>query len=423
MTHFYMRRTVYKSGGRDAVDRVAYITRQPVESLATRQVEYIGSGREDCLFTTSRNLPAWCQGQPHVYFAAAERYEGAGWVAFEELKIGLPVELSHRENMALIGNIVDAIAGDRLPATYAFHCPTTMDQRQEQPHIHVILSRRQTDAYERTAEQHFKRYNARHPERGGARKDPAFAERLAQRHLRILVSDVVNLHLEQAGCPERVHPGKLEDRGIDREPEPKLFPKESREYREQGKVSTTMQKVLDIRAARLETRADEQAHARDYWEGRKDVLGLTLDMDLPAQLATIRAARALVRDQTPGREAMAHSTVRIEPEEQGLMDLGREADEDTWRDAVLLWAEETGARALQEVGWEAVQEAREAGDEALEAAVQREYLQALAPAWGSLEQDLAALAGQLDALGEDEGSRGRGRVRLWDREREQGRGW
>jgi predicted ArsR family transcriptional regulator len=63
-----------------------------------------------------------------------------------------------------------------------------------------------------------------------------------------------------------------------------------------------------------------------------------------------------------------------------------------------------------------VQEAREAGHEALQAAWQERWQRLTqAPAWTSLEHDMEALARQLDALREEEGGTGRVRVRLWDR--------
>ena len=49
------------------------------------------------------------------YFRAAERYERVNGVAFEEWKVTLPQELSHRQNLALTRDLVDAIAGTRLP--------------------------------------------------------------------------------------------------------------------------------------------------------------------------------------------------------------------------------------------------------------------------------------------------------------------
>jgi hypothetical protein len=89
---------------------------------------------------------------------------------------------------------------------------------------------------------------------------------------------------------------------------------------------------------------------------------------------------------------------------------------------VLLWAEEQGARALRDVGWDAVQDAREEGHEALAAAVHERWLAAQARTWTSLEEDLQALARQLDDLSSEEGGHGHVRIRLWEREREQGLG-
>jgi MobA/MobL family len=302
VVHFYMRRDVYKSGGQHAVDRVAYITRESVRGRAGDQLAYVSGAREDCLASASLNLPAWCAHDPYTYFAAAEKHEGVGWVAFEELKIGLPVELTHEQNIALIRDLVDTIAGERLPLTYAFHAPRTMDDTQEQPHVHVIFSRRQTDdAFARSAAQHFRKYNAAHPAQGGAQKDPFFAERLVQRHLRVMLADVINLHLEQHGTSVRVDPRSLSARGIDRAPEPKLFPKESREYREQRKVSETMAKVLDIRQLRASQPPREQNNARQYWESRKAFLGITRDMPHEQKLAHILLKRHGKAERVPAR--------------------------------------------------------------------------------------------------------------------------
>ena len=103
-----------------------------------------------------------------------------------------------------------------------------------------MLFARQTDEYDRTPEQYFKRHNRAHPERGGAEKATAFWHWKAVKQHRVLISDILNTHLERNGSVERVHPGTLESRGIDRQPEPKLLPSQSREYREEGKISKSL---------------------------------------------------------------------------------------------------------------------------------------------------------------------------------------
>jgi hypothetical protein len=193
---------VYKSGGAKAKARVAYITRGEAKDLkAEGQLRYIGRAeREDLVYTRSRNLPAWAHNDPYAYFRAAEIHERVGGVAFEEWKVTLPQELSSRQNMDLMRDLVETIAGDRLPITYAFHCPDTLDATQEQPHLHLIISARQNDAHLRAEATHFKRYNRAHPERGGAQKDNAFRHNGAIKAHRIMLSDVMNVHLERAGC-------------------------------------------------------------------------------------------------------------------------------------------------------------------------------------------------------------------------------
>jgi hypothetical protein len=69
----------------------------------------------------------------------------------------------------------------------------------------------------------------------------------------------------------------------------------------------------------------------------------------------------------------AQAIWRDAQDEQRLRDVGSEAADDAWREAVLLWAEEQGARALRDVGWDAVQEARDEGHEALDAARQARW--------------------------------------------------
>ncbi len=302
MAHLHFRQTTYKSGGTAATGRVAYITRQPVHDLSRgeQQLRYIQEGREDLVYTQSRNLPPWAD-TPHTYFQAAERHEGKNRVAFTELKISLPVELTRRQNMGLMHDLVDAIAGDTLPCTYAFHAPRTLTDSSQQPHLHLLISARRTDQYARTPAQHFTRYNRAHPERGGAEKDPASWHMGAVKAQRHMVADVINLHLEMAEVAAWVDPRTLEDRDIPREAEPKLLPSESRAYREEGIISERMQQVLTIRAERAVHMQREQDHARDYWQERKAQLGISRDMPMEQQLAHIRQARERAITQVPER--------------------------------------------------------------------------------------------------------------------------
>jgi hypothetical protein len=86
-----------------------------------------------------------------------------------------------------------------------------------------MYSDRADDGIERTKESHFQRYNAVHPEKGGARKlsggrTPAEVFNAA-RGTRKRIADTINEALEAHGFAERVDSRSLAERGIKRVPE------------------------------------------------------------------------------------------------------------------------------------------------------------------------------------------------------------
>ena len=293
MAHLGFARTVYKSGSNGkAAARIAYITGRMATPLdfATRQLVYLTQGREDLVKEGTGNLPVWAQ-DAQAYFSAAEKFEGKDRVAFEEWKITLPHELTREQNEALVDDLLATIAGTSLPYTYAFHEPRTLSDARPQPHMHLLISARRTDEYARSAETHFKLWQAKSPERGGARKDPAMNAKGAVKMHRLMISDMLNMHLELNGQVARVHPDSLKARGIQREPEPKMSPGESRAYREEGIKSRRVQTVLDIREERATQPPLEQNNARQYWEQRKAFLGITRAMSQPEKIAHILLRR------------------------------------------------------------------------------------------------------------------------------------
>jgi MobA/MobL family len=414
------------------------------------------------VYTQSRNLPDWAQGSALAYFAAAEVQEWAGGNAFEEWKITLPHELSHAQNMDLMRDLVDVIAGDRLPITYAFHAPKTLAGKGEQPHLHLLLSGRGQDGIARPQAQHFKKYNRQHPERGGAPKDAALYHGRAVKAWRVTITDAINVHLERAGESVRLHPDTLEDRELTREPEPKLRPSESQAYRETGTISETMEEVLRIRASRKTTHIHETLNARTYWEQRKAELDITRDMDVSEQLAHIAAARAQCRDRAE-RRPQVQSYVGVEVDDRTLGDQTGEAwspaimlalageayrqarveAEQSWgdvedaamsrilaqqgrdwlgevqRDGQAMWLDARDAQALQDLGWKAILDAREDGQAALVAALQRR------PQRGeSATATLTRLQQVLESLSDDTGEYGaRVKIRLWEPGHDQGQGF
>ena len=181
-----------------------------------------------------------------------------------------------------------------------------------------------------------------------------------------------------------------------------------------------MQEVLEVRAQRQQTRAEEQARARTYWEARKEDLGLTSAMDVTAQLAVIETARGQAREPLSTRQVLL-GAVGLEQDDRMLGDLAGEASAQAQHEARAVWEDAQAEQALLNDGWAAVRGARIDGHAALAAELHEQAVKEQARAWRSLEHDLLALAAQLDALSEESGGRGTVRIRLW--EREQGLGW
>jgi hypothetical protein len=159
------------------------------------------------------------------------------------------------------------------------------------------------DGRDRPPEQFFKLWQAKQPERGGARKDPALNHMGAVFAARQMYSDLVNMHLEQHGHAARLNPRSLSDRGIARAPEPKLLPSDSNRLKYHAEVTPGMQAVFDHRYAREPQVDAEHAQANDYWEGRKVTLGISPDMPMHEQMARIIADRLEAITRTPERRS------------------------------------------------------------------------------------------------------------------------
>lgn len=323
MAHMHFRRTVYDVSTGGSRKRILYITRDQGMSVShsARQLAYTQrESREDLVLTETRNLPRWAANGV-AFFEAAEKYERANGVAFEEWKVTLPKELSVEANVALTADIIDAVAGDDYPVVYAFHNPQTIDGQGEQPHLHIIISARKTDMFDRGEAGHFRRWNAAQPWKGGAQKGHSLSKMGAVRAHRELVADIINLHLEAHGAQSRVYPGSLASLGIVRKPEPKMLPSESADWREKGVKSG---KVLEIEALRAQR--DKQAEAERIqiaWEHRKRYLGIDGNMSWEDALLQVRIARDDRITMPPQVESTAKLRVIERAAQREVMRVGR----------------------------------------------------------------------------------------------------
>lgn len=258
--------------------------------------------------TEAGNMPAWAQSNPQAFWQAADAFERKNGTTYREMEIALPRELDADQRAALVREFVRQEIGDRHAYQWAIHTPTAADG-QEQPHVHLMFSERQRDGIERDPEQYFKRYNAKAPEKGGARKGygPSAgqtltkAERAAElKELRGRWEAMCNTHLERAGVEQRIDMRSHAERGTGLEPERKQLPSQ---WRGQGRAN-----VIEFRQARAELA-----------EARQELL------DLSGDLAAAKAGR----DRQPAPEvkqaaAAGVANFRAMFEAQKLAELGKQ---------------------------------------------------------------------------------------------------
>jgi hypothetical protein len=195
--------------------------------------------------TEAGNMPAWATHNPQLFWQAADEFERKNGTTYREFEVALPRELTPEQRLDLVRDFVAQELGDRHAYQFAIHTPTALDGG-EQPHAHIMFSERQRDGIERDPEQYFKRYNAKAPDRGGARKSFAPLEAQAEmsadklgrkneraellQQLRGRWERTCNAHLERAGEQARIDMRSYRDQGLDRRPELKQMPSQWRAH-------------------------------------------------------------------------------------------------------------------------------------------------------------------------------------------------
>jgi len=191
-----------------------------------REGEYKVKHQEKLEAVEHGNLPNWAQGNPNLFWQCADEFERKNGAAYREIEIALPRELTPKQRQDLVQVFVEQELGDQHAYTWAIHNPKASIEGGEQPHAHIMFSERIQDGIDRGADQFFKRYNSKHPERGGCQKSNT-AKSVEQRktelvELRERFADLQNAFLEEYGHTDRVDHRSLADQGIDRIPEKHL---------------------------------------------------------------------------------------------------------------------------------------------------------------------------------------------------------
>lgn len=253
-------KTGSRQGGQSAAAKVDYIERE-------------GKYRRDpseVLHSESGNMPAFAQHDHRAYWQAADLHERANGRLFKEVEFALPVELSLDQQRQLAHDFAQHLTGEhRLPYTLAIHRGDGTN-----PHCHLVISERQTDEHQRTAAQHFARYNAKQPDQGGARKTDALKPKEWLAQVRADWAERANAALEQAGHSQRIDHRSLEAQGItDRLPTQHIGPaalgyeqrtgeQSRRRIDIQGEQQAALERLQAAKAAGEELRAAESIWAR-----------------------------------------------------------------------------------------------------------------------------------------------------------------
>lgn len=171
--------------------------------------------KEQLVYQESGNLPEFAKKNPLDYWKAADEFTRVNGRAYEEIEVALPQELSHEENIALVKSFIASELGTEHAYTFAIHDkPAANDPAQRQVHAHIMFSPKVQDGIERPREQFFKRYNAKAPERGGARNDTRFSGTHGKEALLALRKQwelAVNRAYEERGMEQRVSAQSLSD--------------------------------------------------------------------------------------------------------------------------------------------------------------------------------------------------------------------
>lgn len=176
----------------------------------------------DLVAVIKTGLPSWAEADPRRFFEAADKWERQNGSAAVSIEAALPAELTVEQNIQMVKEFVS----EQVPGkacVVAFHMGTAALTGLPQPHFHSLHSNRVMDGIDRPAERYFARANAKHPERGGCKKDSGgkhMGEMKAElKELRAAYAAKVNEHLVMNGHEAHVDHRSFAERGLPRMPE------------------------------------------------------------------------------------------------------------------------------------------------------------------------------------------------------------
>ena len=264
-----------------------------------REGKYEKDG-DELEYSKSGNMPEWAQDDPQKYWEAADEHERVNGRLYVQVEFALPRELNERERQEVAASFSERLTGpERLPYTLAVHRGGGGN-----PHAHLMVSERGLDGIERPTEQWFKRYNAKHPEKGGARKTESLVGQEGVSRTREAWAQEANRALEQSGSPERIDHRSLAaqraeaiERGqveraneLSRTPGVHLGPERYRAQR--GGTSRVVELAERIEQSNRADRAEREQ------EGPRPAADEKAIADIAAEIAGIEARLKEIYDRT-----------------------------------------------------------------------------------------------------------------------------
>lgn len=173
------------------------------------------------------NMPKWAQDDPQVFWKAADEHTSKkvgknGGVVYREDEASLPRCMTDEEHIKVVRSWAKQELDKDHVFQWAIHSPTALDG-EENPHVHLMWSERKLDGFDRDPDQFFRRYNTKHPERGGAQcattqsKSERSADLTAKR---MRWQEHVNEKLKEFGYSkdEYIDMRSYKDQGLELEP-------------------------------------------------------------------------------------------------------------------------------------------------------------------------------------------------------------
>lgn len=170
-----------------------------------------GAKGQQVIASEEFNLPYWAKSS-YDFFRAADIYERANGRSYSEFEIALPNELSLKENIILVRKFVERAIGEQFVTAYAIHdTMASLHETINQPHAHIMFSvRTMTDPPDKAKPAYlfFKRFNKKHPEKGGYEKDTRYSAKAeSSKNLKLarkLWEELVNNAYISKGIDKRI---------------------------------------------------------------------------------------------------------------------------------------------------------------------------------------------------------------------------